>query len=54
MKLKPHASTRSPLDELHQIRQKLIVYQSRESFSKRDLQAIRQLIDRAKDLTDKL
>lgn len=54
MKLKPQASERSPLDELQQIRQKLEVYQSRESFSRRDLQDIRRFIDRAKKLTDKL
>lgn len=54
MKLKPNASTRSAIDELQQIRQKLIVYQSRESFNRKDLRIIRQLIDRAKDLTDKL
>lgn len=54
MKLKPQASERSPLDEPQQIRQKLEVYQSRESFSGRDLRVIRKLIDRAKELTDKL
>ena len=54
MKLKPNASARSAIDELQQIRQKLIVYQSCDSFSRRDLQAIRRLIDRAKMLTDKL
>lgn len=54
MKLKPNASERSSLDELQRIRQKLDIYQSRESFSRRDLRAIRKLIDRAKELTDKL
>lgn len=54
MRLKPRASERSLLDELQQIRQKFEVYQSRESFSRRDLQGIRRLIDRAKKLTDKL
>lgn len=54
MKLKPNASERSSLDELQQIRQKLEVYQSRESFSKRDLREIRKLIDRTRELADKL
>lgn len=54
MKLKPTASTRSPIDELQRIQQKLVVFQSRESFSNKDLRVIRSLIDRAKMLTDKL
>lgn len=54
MKLKPQASDRSPLDELQRIREKLNVYQSCESFSRKDLKTIRQLIDRARELTDKL
>lgn len=54
MKLKPTASDRSPLDELQQIRQKLEAYQARESFNRRDLRDIRKLIDRTRELADKL
>lgn len=54
MKLKPNASTRSQIDHLQQIKRQLDVYQSRESFSRKDLKAIRRLIDRAKKLTTQL
>jgi hypothetical protein len=54
MKLKPNASTRSPIDELQRIQQKLVVFQSLKSLLLKDLRVIRKLIDRAKMLTDKL
>ena len=53
-KPEPNASTQTLLDELQQIRQKIVIYRSRETFSERDLRAIRELIDRAKELAKKL